>query len=146
MMEVLSKNIRPKHVIKNIFNNDLDTAVIDRIFLDADSGVYASQRDVQYKLKFNCIRIVIFIIVALLYPFATEFYCSWTQYNRFNRLTANWIQRLQNRRFSCLHASTDSVPWRRPSCYQPLVLLVTIGSEILPDVCAVDTGTTFPKT
>jgi hypothetical protein len=81
-----------------MFNNDLNRAVIDRILLDADSGLYASQRDVQHKLKFKCIRIVIFIIVALLFPFTTEFYCFWIQYNRFNRLTANWTQRLQNRR------------------------------------------------
>jgi len=80
--------------------------VIDRIFLDADSGLYSSQKDVQYKLKFNYIRIVIFVIVALFYPFATEFYCSWTQYNRFNRLTANWAQRLPNRRFACRAAYT----------------------------------------
>ena len=65
------------------------------------SGLYASQRDVQHKLKFNCIGILIFIMVALLFLFTTEFYCFWTQYNRFNRLTANWIQRLQNRKLSC---------------------------------------------
>jgi len=68
--------------------------VIDRIFLDADSGLYVSQTDIQYKLMFNCIRIVIFIIVA-------EFYCLWTQCNRFNRLTTNWTQRLQNRILPC---------------------------------------------
>ena len=48
--------------------------MIDRIFLDADSGLYASQRDVQHKLKFNCIGILIFIMVALLFLFTTEFY------------------------------------------------------------------------
>ena len=106
----------PEGLMNNpVFNNDLNRAVTDRIFLDADSGLYASHRDVQYKLNFNCNRTVIFIIVALLFPLTTEFYCFWTRYNRCKLDAVSPKSEILLP--SWLHASTDSVPWCRPSCY-----------------------------